>query len=101
MVWSGSRRSADAGSAAKNEFRIEEDIMSEWYEINEGECYRHIMTSVEVRVTKVRWHEGYTGLIHWATLNGAKIDALTFGVQEAQHFLEDFYFLHASPAVDV
>lgn len=73
--------------------------MPEWYEINEGECYRHILTRVLVRVTKVRWNEGFTGLVHWETLNGAKIDGVTSGVQEAQHFLEDFYLVHVNPTV--
>lgn len=72
--------------------------MSDWYEIKEGECYHHIWTHALVRVTKVRWLEGFSGLVHWETLNGAKIDGVTSGVQEAQHFAEDFYLVHVSPA---
>ncbi len=69
------------------------------YEINEGECYRHILTHVLVRVTKVRWHEGFTGLVHWEALNQHKIDGVTSGIQEGQHFLEDFSLVHVSPAI--
>ncbi len=69
------------------------------YEITEGECYRHILKHVVVRVTKVRWHEGFTGLVYWEALNGDKIDGATSGIQEAQHFVEDFYLVHVPPAV--
>ena len=64
--------------------------MPEWYEVSQGECYRHILTHVVVHVTKIRWHEGFTGLVYWETLNGTKIDGITSGVQEVQHFVEDF-----------
>lgn len=73
--------------------------MSDRYEINEGECYRHISTHVVVRVTRVRWHEGFTGLVYWETLDGSKIDGVTSGIQEAQHFLGDFCHIHISPVV--
>lgn len=73
--------------------------MSDWYEIKEGERYRHIRTHALVQVTKVRWHEGITGMVYWETLNEAKIDGVTWGIQEAQHFLEDFYLVDISPAV--
>ena len=73
--------------------------MSDGYDINEGECYRHILTHVLVRVTKVRWHEGISGLVYWETLNETKIDGVTSGRQEAQHFLEDFYLLQICPAI--
>lgn len=42
-------------------------------------------------------HEGITGLVHWETLNKTKIEGVTSAVQEAQHFLEDFYLVHVSP----
>jgi len=71
--------------------------MSDGYDINEGECYRHIWTHVLVRITKVRWHEGISGLVYWETLNETKIDGVTSGIQEAQHFLEDFYLVHIAP----
>jgi hypothetical protein len=51
--------------------------MSDGYDINEGECYRHIWTHVLVRITKVRWHEGISGLVYWETLNETKIDSVT------------------------
>jgi hypothetical protein len=60
--------------------------MSDGYDINEGECYRHIWTHVLVRITKVRWHAGISGLVYWETLNETKIDGVTSGIQEAQHF---------------
>lgn len=70
--------------------------MEDWYEVSEGECYRHRLTGVAVRVTKVRTDGGFTGLVHWETLNGRKIDGVTSEVQEAQHFLDDF--VQVSPA---
>ncbi len=73
--------------------------MSEWYEINAGKCYRNTWTHAVVRVTKVRWHEGFTGMVYWEALNGHKIDGATSGIQEVQHFLEDFCFLYGPPAV--
>ena len=73
--------------------------MSDEHDINEGECYRHIWTHVLVRVIKVRWHEGITGLVYWETLDGTKIDGVTSGIQESQHFLEDFYLVHICPAI--
>ncbi len=69
------------------------------YEINEGECYRHIVTHVLVRVIKVRWHEGFTGLVYWGALNGDKIDDEESGIQEAQHFLGDFYLVRVPAAI--
>ncbi len=72
--------------------------MSDWYEINEGEHYRHVLTCAVVRVTRVRWHEGSTGLVYWETVGGAKIDGIASGIQEAQHFLEDFYLVNVSPS---
>lgn len=69
------------------------------YEINEGECYRHILTHVEVRVLKVRRHEGFTGLVYWEALNGHKIDGVVSGIQEAQHFLADFYLVRVPAAI--
>ena len=68
------------------------------YEINEGECYRHILAHVVVRVTEVRWHEGFTGLVYWEALNGHNIDGETFGIQETQHFLADFYVVRVPVA---
>lgn len=73
--------------------------MSDLYEINEGECYRHIVTHVVVRVMRVRWHEGFTGLVYWEALNERKINGVTSGIQEAQHFLGDFSLVHVSPAI--
>ncbi len=73
--------------------------MSDRYEINEGDCYRHILTHTVVQVTRVRWHEGFTGSVYWETLSGSKIDGVTSGIQEAQHFLEDFYLIHVPNAV--
>lgn len=70
--------------------------MEGWYEVSESECYRHRLTGVPVRVARVRTDGGFTGLVHWETLNGRKIDGVTSGVQEAQHFLDDF--VHVSPA---
>ena len=64
--------------------------MSEWYEVREGEYYRHKFTHGLVRATRVRPREGVTGLVRWQALNGARIDGVTCEVQEAQHFLEDF-----------
>ncbi len=64
--------------------------MSDWWEVSQGECYLHKFTHVPVRVTKVRPHEGFTGLVTWETLNGATIDGASSEIQEAQHFLEDF-----------
>ncbi len=73
--------------------------MSDWWEVSQGECYRHKFTHVLVRVIKVRPHEGFTGLVTWETLNGGKIDGVTSELQEAQHFLEEFDLIHvASPA---
>ncbi len=73
--------------------------MSEWWEVSEGECYRHKFTHALVRVTRVRPREGFTGLVRWEALNGATIDADSSEVQEAQHFLEEFGLVHvASPA---
>ncbi len=69
------------------------------FEINEGECYRHILTHAVVRVTKVRWLEGLTGLVYWEALNGHKIEGQTFGIQETQHFLEDFYLVRVPAAI--
>ncbi len=69
------------------------------YEINEGECYRHILTHLVARVTKVRWHEGFTGLVYWEALNGHKIDGEVSGIQEAQHFLADFYLIPVPVAI--
>lgn len=73
--------------------------MSNWDEVNEGEHYRHIMTHAVVRVTRVRWHEGYTGLVYWDAVGGAKIEGIASGIQEVQHFLEDFYRVEVSPSV--
>ena len=73
--------------------------MSDWREINEGECYCHILTHVVVRVTKIGWDEGFTGLVYWEALNGSKIDGVTSGIQEAQHFVEDFYLVHVLSAI--
>ena len=73
--------------------------MSEWYEVKEGECYRHKLTGVLVRVTRVREREGFSGLVRWEVLSGDKVDGVTFEVQEAQHFLEDFDIVHVSPPV--
>ncbi len=64
--------------------------MPDWYEVYEGECYRHKLTHGLVRVERVRPLEGVTGLVRWEALNGARIDGVTSEVQEAQHFLEDF-----------
>ena len=64
--------------------------MSEWYEVDEGECYRHKFTHGLVRVTRVRPREGVTGVVRWEALNGTTIDGVTSEAQEAQHFLEDF-----------
>jgi hypothetical protein len=74
--------------------------MSDWYEVNKGEHYRHVLTRGLVRVVKVRWQEGMTGFIYWEAVGGAKIDGTESGVQEAQHFLEDFYLVHLSPSID-
>lgn len=71
--------------------------MSDWYEVNEGEHYRHVLTHARVRVTKVRWHEGFTGLVYWDAVDKAKTEGMASGVQEAQHFLEDFFLVHVSP----
>jgi hypothetical protein len=73
--------------------------MSDGYDVNENGCYRHIWTHMLVRVTKVRWHQGITGLVYWETLNGTTIDGVMSGIQEAQHFLEDFYLVDICPAV--
>lgn len=73
--------------------------MSDWYEINEGEHYRHVQTHALVRITRVRWHEGFTGLVYWEAVGGTKIKGMASGIQEAQHFLEDFYLVHVSPSV--
>lgn len=75
--------------------------MSEWYEINEGDCYCHIWTHVLVRVTKVRWDEGLsgTGLVYWETMNGNKIENVTSGIQETQNFVEDFYLVRVGPGI--
>lgn len=73
--------------------------MSDRYEINEGGCYRHILTHALVRVTKVGWDEGFTGLVYWETLNGNKIDGVTSGIQEAQHFVGDFYLIQVPTAI--
>ena len=73
--------------------------MWDGYDINEGECYRHIWTHVLVSVTKVRWHEGISGLVYWETLNGTKIDDVTSGIQEAQHFLEHFYLVQTCSGI--
>lgn len=73
--------------------------MSDWYEVNEGEDYRHVLTRALVRVTRVRWHEGFTGLVYWEAIGGSKVDGVTSGVQETQHFLEDFYLVQVSPSV--
>ncbi len=70
--------------------------MDEWYGVREGECYRHRLTGTAVHVSRVREHEGFTGLVRWETLNSGTIDGVTSEVQEAQHFLEDF--LDLSPA---
>jgi hypothetical protein len=72
--------------------------LSDWYEVNKGEHYRHVLSRAVVRVTRVRWHEGSTGLVYWETVGGSKIDGVTSGIQEAQHFLEDFYLVHVSPS---
>ncbi len=71
--------------------------MSEWYEVIEGECYRRKLTHVLIRVTRVRPREGFTGLVRWEALNDDKIDGVSSGVQEAQHFLEDFDLAHIAP----
>lgn len=73
--------------------------MSDWCEINEGECYRHILTHAVVRVTKIGWDEGFTGLVYWETLNGSKVDGVTSGIQEAQHFVGDFYLVQDLSAI--
>ncbi len=72
--------------------------MSDWWEVSQGECYRHKFTHVLVRVTRVRPREGFTGLVRWESLNGATIDGVSSGVQEAQHFLEDFDVTHIAPS---
>lgn len=71
----------------------------EWYEVAEGECYRHKLTGVLVRVTRVRQLEGITGRVNWEALDGSKIEGVASQVQEAQHFLEDFDLWRVSPAV--
>lgn len=73
--------------------------MSDWYEVNEGKHYRHVLTRTVVRATRVRSHEGSTGLVYWETVGDSKIDDVTSGIQEAQHFLEDFYLVQVSPSV--
>jgi hypothetical protein len=72
---------------------------SEWYEVAEGEHYRHKLSGVLVRVTRVRQREGITGLVRWEALDGGKIEGAASQVQEAQHFLEDFDCWRRSPAV--
>lgn len=71
--------------------------MSDWWEVGQGKYYRHKFTHVLVCVTKVRPHEGVTGLVTWETQDGGKIDGVTAEVQEAQHFLEDFDIIHVAP----
>lgn len=73
--------------------------MSDWYEVNEEEHYRQILTHTLVHVTKVRWHEGFTGLVYWEAVEGTKTESMASGVQEAQHFLEDFFLVRVSPSV--
>lgn len=73
--------------------------MSDWYEINEGEHYRHVLTRALVRVSRVRWHEGFTGLVYWEGVGGAQIEGMASRIEEAQHFLEDFYLVQVSPPV--
>jgi hypothetical protein len=57
------------------------------------------LTHVLVRVSRVRWHQGFTGLVYWEPVDGAKTEGMASGVQEAQHFLEDFFLVHVSPSV--
>jgi hypothetical protein len=38
-------------------------------------------------------------LVYWETLNGSKVDGVTSGIQEAQHFVGDFYLVQDLSAI--
>lgn len=64
--------------------------MSDWYEINQGEEYRHKLTGRIVRVKYFDGNEGFTGRVEWEALDHCEIEGRVSAEQEAQHFLEDF-----------
>ena len=64
--------------------------MSDWYEINQCEEYRHKLTGRIVRVNYFDGNEGFTGRVEWESLDHCEIEGRVSGEQEAQHFLEDF-----------
>jgi hypothetical protein len=75
--------------------------MSDWYEINEGEEYRHKLTRKIVRVKHFAADEGFTGMVDWEASDHCEIEGRVSATQEAQHFLEDFDLVrdvHRAPA---
>lgn len=64
--------------------------MSDWYEIAEGEEYRHRITGRIVRVKHFDGDEGFSGRVEWEAVVSREIEGRISAIQEAQHFLEDF-----------
>ncbi len=64
--------------------------MSDWYEINEGEEYRHKLTGRTVRVKHFAADEGCCGRVEWEASDHREIEGRSRATQEAQHFLGDF-----------
>lgn len=64
--------------------------MSDWYEISEGEEYRHKLTGRIVRVKHFAGDEGFSGMVDWEALDHREIEGRRSAMQEGQHFLEDF-----------
>lgn len=64
--------------------------MSDWYEIAEGEEYRHKLTGRIVRVKHFAGDDGFSGRVEWEASDHREIEGRVSAMQEAQHFLEDF-----------
>ncbi len=69
--------------------------MSDWYEVAEGEEYRHRLTGRIVRVKHVAADEGCCGRVEWEAEDHREIEGRVSATQEAQHFLEDFDLIRA------
>ncbi len=72
--------------------------MSDWYEVNQGEEYRHKLTGSTVRVKHFAANEGFSGRVEWEALDHREIEGRVSAMQEAQHFLEDFDLIRPETA---